>query len=145
MNFSTTDLTPLIGTEVRTDRATLLGGSIAQDIRALLEQRGVLLFRGYDLTNEEQLQFARTLGTPRNEHGTDMSMSIGTKATSGAATSETESPCGHRSSAVVWFTGRIGVTMASRKPSRPVTTATIFAVRLDSLIGLGLHPDRAGA
>lgn len=74
MNFSTTDLTPLIGTEVRTDRATLLGGSIAQDIRALLEQRGVLLFRGYDLTNEEQLQFARTLGTPRNEHGTDITM-----------------------------------------------------------------------
>ncbi|MBV1688235.1 TauD/TfdA family dioxygenase [Novosphingobium sp. G106] len=72
MTFSTVDLTPAIGTQVRTDRETLLDGSIAGDIRALLEQRGVLLFRGYDLSDEEQLQFAKTLGTPRNEHGTDI-------------------------------------------------------------------------
>lgn len=72
MIFSTVDLTPAIGTQVRTDRETLLGGSIAGDIRALLEQRGVLLFRGYDLNDEEQLQFAKTLGMPRNEHGTDI-------------------------------------------------------------------------
>jgi alpha-ketoglutarate-dependent taurine dioxygenase len=72
MTLTATDLTPLIGTEVSTNRATLLDGSAAPEIRALLEQRGVLLFRGYDLTDEEQLEFARTLGTPRHEHGTDI-------------------------------------------------------------------------
>lgn len=72
MTFTAADLTPLIGTEVRTDRKTLLDGSIAKEIRALLEQRGVLLFRGLDMTDEEQLRFAKTLGTPRNEHGTDI-------------------------------------------------------------------------
>jgi alpha-ketoglutarate-dependent taurine dioxygenase len=82
MTFTTADLTPLIGTEVRADRATLLDGSIARDIRALLEQRGVLLFRGTDMTDDEQLQFAKTLGTPRNEHGTDITKVSSDKAKS---------------------------------------------------------------
>ena len=82
MTFTTVDLTPLIGTEVRTDRETLLDGSIAQEIRALLEQRGVLLFRGFDMTDEEQLRFAKTLGTPRNEHGTDITKVSSDKAKS---------------------------------------------------------------
>ncbi len=82
MSFTTTDLTPLIGTEIRADRETLLDGSIAADIRALLEQRGVLLFRGHDLTDDEHLQFARTLGTPRIEHGTDITKVSSDKAKS---------------------------------------------------------------
>jgi alpha-ketoglutarate-dependent taurine dioxygenase len=72
MAFTTTDLNSLIGTRVDADLATLLDGSIASELRALLEQRGVLLLRGYDMTDEQQLQFARTLGTPRHEHGTDI-------------------------------------------------------------------------
>ena len=74
MTFTTTDLTPLIGSQVKADRAALLDGSIARELRALLEQRGVLLFRGYDLSDEEHLRFARTLGAPRHEHGTDITM-----------------------------------------------------------------------
>jgi alpha-ketoglutarate-dependent taurine dioxygenase len=69
MKFSTQDLTPRIGTEVKTGLDTLLDGSIAKALRALLEQRGVLLFRGLDVSDEQQLQFARTLGTVREEHG----------------------------------------------------------------------------
>jgi alpha-ketoglutarate-dependent taurine dioxygenase len=72
MSLSTVDLTPHIGTEVRTDLDTLLGGSVAAELRTILEQRGVLLFRGLDMTDDEQLQFAKTLGVPRNEHGTDI-------------------------------------------------------------------------
>jgi len=72
MTFTTVDLTPRIGTEVKADLATLLDGSIAQELRAVLEQRGVLLFRGVDMTDEQQLAFAKTLGKPRNEHGTDI-------------------------------------------------------------------------
>ncbi|RYD91981.1 MAG: TauD/TfdA family dioxygenase, partial [Sphingomonadales bacterium] len=43
MTFSTVDLTPRIGTEIRTDKAALLSGAFAPKIRQLLEQRGVLL------------------------------------------------------------------------------------------------------
>lgn len=74
MTLTATDLKPLIGSAVQADRAALLDGSLAGEIRALLEQRGVLVFRGYDMTDAEQLQFARTLGTPRHEHGTDITM-----------------------------------------------------------------------
>jgi len=82
MKFTTADLTPLIGTAVVTDRDSLLDGSIASDLRMLLEQRGVLLFRGHDMTDEEQLRFAGTLGTARNEHGTDITKVSSDKARS---------------------------------------------------------------
>jgi alpha-ketoglutarate-dependent taurine dioxygenase len=72
MPITTVDLTPHIGTEVRTDLDTLLSGSAAAQLRTILEQRGVLLFRGLDMTDDEQLQFAKTLGIPRTEHGTDI-------------------------------------------------------------------------
>jgi alpha-ketoglutarate-dependent taurine dioxygenase len=74
MVFTTVDLSPSIGTEVRADRAALLDGSRASELRTLLEARGVLLFRGLDLTDEEHLTFAKTLGVPRNEHGKDITM-----------------------------------------------------------------------
>lgn len=72
MAFETVNLTPRIGTEVKADPRTLLDGSVAQELRALLEQRGVLLFRGHRFTDEEQLQFARTLGIVREEHGLEI-------------------------------------------------------------------------
>lgn len=82
MSFTTFDLSPRIGTEIKADLDKLLDGSIAKEIRAVLEQRGVLLFRGLDMTDEEQLQFAKTLGTPRNEHGTDITKVSSDKAKS---------------------------------------------------------------
>lgn len=74
MSFTTVDLTPHIGTQIRTDLDTLLNGSIAKDLRAILEQRGVLLLRGIEMDSDQQLTFAKTLGVPRNEHGTDVTM-----------------------------------------------------------------------
>ena len=56
------DLTPKIGTEIQTDAATLLSGKLSGDIRALLEQRGVIAFREINLTDEQQVTFTRTLG-----------------------------------------------------------------------------------
>jgi alpha-ketoglutarate-dependent taurine dioxygenase len=69
MSFTTIDLTPRIGSEVKCDLATLLDGSIATELRALLEERGVLVFRGHRISDEDQVQFAATIGTPRVEHG----------------------------------------------------------------------------
>lgn len=60
--LNTNDLTPVIGTEIFTDLATLLSGSAAGEIRELLERRGVLVFRGIRLSDEQQLAFTETLG-----------------------------------------------------------------------------------
>jgi len=62
------DLTSRIGSEIRTDLDTLLRGVEAPNIRAILEQRGVVFFRGLDITDEQQVAIARTLGAiPENE------------------------------------------------------------------------------
>lgn len=62
MKFETVNLTPRIGSEIKASKEVLLQGDLGEDIRELLEQRGVLLFRELSLTDEEQLAFAETLG-----------------------------------------------------------------------------------
>ncbi|MBV9513139.1 MAG: TauD/TfdA family dioxygenase [Mycobacteriaceae bacterium] len=57
------DHTPLIGSEIRTDLETLLGGGEAENIRATLEQRGVVFFRGLQVSDEQQVAIANTLGS----------------------------------------------------------------------------------
>ena len=56
------DLTPRIGSEIRTDLDTLLSGREADNIRATLEQRGVIFFRGLQISDEQQVAIAKTLG-----------------------------------------------------------------------------------
>lgn len=68
MGLSTTrldviDCTPLIGSEVKTDLDTLLSGREAEAIRAILEQRGVVFFRGLQISDEQQVTIAKTLGS----------------------------------------------------------------------------------
>lgn len=60
--FARIDLTPRIGSAIETDAATLLGGAMARDIRAMLEERGVIAFPRIALTDEQQVAFTRTLG-----------------------------------------------------------------------------------
>jgi alpha-ketoglutarate-dependent taurine dioxygenase len=63
MATKTIDLTPRIGSKIQTDVATLLSGSLCAEIRALLEQRGVIAFREINLTDAQQVAFTKTLGT----------------------------------------------------------------------------------
>lgn len=65
------DCTPRIGSEIRTDLDTLLSGREAERIRATLEQRGVVLFRGLQISDEQQVAIARTLGTVVANEGED--------------------------------------------------------------------------
>lgn len=68
-------LTPLIGSAIEHDAETLLSGQLAQDIRALLEERGVLAFPEINLSDEQQLTFTRTLGnTPEGNKITKITM-----------------------------------------------------------------------
>lgn len=65
--FTATPLTPRVGTKVEIDVETLVSGEAAQDLRELLSLRGALHFPGLFLTNEQQVQFAATMGTVSNE------------------------------------------------------------------------------
>src|SRR3954467_15572602 len=62
------DLTPRIGSEIRTDLETLVSGREAENIRTTLEQRGVVFFRVLDIDGEKQVTIARPFGAiPENE------------------------------------------------------------------------------
>lgn len=63
MELEVIDCTPSIGSEIRTDLDTLLSGRAATTIRDILEQRGVVFFRGLDISDEQQVAIANTLGT----------------------------------------------------------------------------------
>ncbi len=71
MALETIDLTPRIGTELKTDAATLAAGTYSKEIRELLDRRGVLIVRGIHMNNEEQLAFSHSLGKvqPQGEGG----------------------------------------------------------------------------
>jgi alpha-ketoglutarate-dependent taurine dioxygenase len=56
------DLRPRIATEVKLDAETLASGKHAMELRQLLEQRGVLIFKKVFLSNEQQIAFAKSLG-----------------------------------------------------------------------------------
>jgi alpha-ketoglutarate-dependent taurine dioxygenase len=57
-----TDLSPRIGTEFEADIDTLVGGEVGAQIRAILEERGVVVFRELNLSDEQQEAFTATLG-----------------------------------------------------------------------------------
>lgn len=65
MTLSTIELSPRMGSEVRIAKADLVAGVYAKEIRALLDQRGVLLFRGLAPDDHELRAIARTLGNLR--------------------------------------------------------------------------------
>ncbi|TAL04039.1 MAG: TauD/TfdA family dioxygenase [Rhodospirillaceae bacterium] len=65
MTLATMNLTPRVGTEIKADAKALLSGSAAAEIRALLEQRGVLIVRNIGLEDAQQLALAKALGTVR--------------------------------------------------------------------------------
>ena len=51
-----------VGSRVFNSKEELLSGVLAQDIRDLLEQRGVIVFPEIGMTDEEQIAFTKTLG-----------------------------------------------------------------------------------
>lgn len=62
MSLQSKDIKPKIGTEIHADKQQLLSGAYADDIRELLEQRGVLVFPEINFTDDEQIAFTKTLG-----------------------------------------------------------------------------------
>lgn len=58
-----TDLTPNIASLLEASIDDLISGKYSDEIRSLLEQRGVVAFRELNLTDEQQLAFTETLNT----------------------------------------------------------------------------------
>jgi alpha-ketoglutarate-dependent taurine dioxygenase len=67
MSLEAINLTSRIGTEIRAAADTLLTPDSAAEIRRLLVERGVLVFRQLNLTDEQQVRFASLLGRLREE------------------------------------------------------------------------------
>ena len=67
MTFTTTHLTPAIGTAINVDNSSLVSGVHAVELRRLLEERGVLIFREAQLSDEQQVKVAASLGNIREE------------------------------------------------------------------------------
>jgi alpha-ketoglutarate-dependent taurine dioxygenase len=65
--FKVTDLKPRIGSRIETDLESLVSGRYASEILSLIEARGVLLFRGLDICDEDQLAIASSLGPTGDE------------------------------------------------------------------------------
>lgn len=65
MALLTTNPTPRVGVEIEIDKAALLGGDHAAEIRELLEIRGVVFTRGQDFSDEDLHKLAATLGDIR--------------------------------------------------------------------------------
>ncbi len=81
MALATKDIKPRIGTEIRADKKVLLGGEHAAQIRELLELRGVLVFPQINFTDEEQVEFTKTLGNyaPEAKDGSVTKITLDTK------------------------------------------------------------------
>ena len=62
MTLTVENINPRIGSEIKTDIDTLLGGTEAGHIRSILEQRGVVFFRGLEISDDQQVAIAKTLG-----------------------------------------------------------------------------------
>lgn len=56
------DIKPKIGARILNSKAELLSGKLSDEINALLEARGVLVFPQINLTDEEQVAFTNVLG-----------------------------------------------------------------------------------
>jgi alpha-ketoglutarate-dependent taurine dioxygenase len=65
MALSSLELSQRMGSQVQISKGDLVSGAHAKEIRALLDQRGVLLFRGVAPEDSELRTIARTLGDLR--------------------------------------------------------------------------------
>lgn len=67
MMFEAFALKDGIGSEIRTDVESLLTAEVAAKVRRLLVDRGVVVFKGLQLTDAQQVALARLMGSVRQE------------------------------------------------------------------------------
>ena len=67
MMLETINLSPRVGTEIRADATDLLSGEHAPQIRDILGERGLVLFRQLNLDDRQQVAFAHILGQVKDQ------------------------------------------------------------------------------
>ncbi len=67
MQFEAVNLKDSIGSEIRTDVHTLLNPEVGKQLRELLVERGVLVFKELNLDDEQQVTLAGLIGAVRDE------------------------------------------------------------------------------
>jgi alpha-ketoglutarate-dependent taurine dioxygenase len=67
MGFEVIPLTEHIGSEIRTTVDALLTPDVARQVREVLVQRGVLVFKAIDLSDDQQRTLSTLMGTLRQE------------------------------------------------------------------------------
>lgn len=75
------DIKPKIGSRILNTKEELLSGELAGQLRDLIEQRGVLVFPKINFTDEEQIEFTKTLGNyaPENKDGSVSKITLDVK------------------------------------------------------------------
>ena len=81
------DIKPKIGSRVLNTKEELLSGDLSEELRDLIEQRGVLVFPKINFTEDEQIAFTRTLGNyaPENKDGSVSKITLDVKENPAAA------------------------------------------------------------
>lgn len=76
-----------IGSRILNTKEELLAGGLADELRDLIEQRGVLVFPTIHFTDEEQIEFTKTLGNyaPENKDGSVSKITLDEKENPSAA------------------------------------------------------------
>lgn len=67
MSFEAVNLKQCVGSEVRAATGQLLNAEVGRELRDLLVQRGVLVFKRQNLSDEQQVQLAGVIGKVREE------------------------------------------------------------------------------
>ncbi|MCB2077005.1 MAG: TauD/TfdA family dioxygenase [Novosphingobium sp.] len=65
------EIKPKIGSRILNSKEELLSGELTAEINDLLEQRGVLVFKNINFTEQEQIDFSNRLGGNATEIGVD--------------------------------------------------------------------------
>jgi alpha-ketoglutarate-dependent taurine dioxygenase len=65
MAFTSIEISPRLGSQLEIDKGALLSGEYAEQIRSLLDERGILLVRGENFDDDELRTVACTLGDLR--------------------------------------------------------------------------------
>ena len=76
-----------IGSRILNSKEEILSGALSAQLRDLIEQRGVLVFPQINFTDEEQIEFTKTLGNyaPENKDGSVSKITLDTKENPAAA------------------------------------------------------------
>lgn len=103
MSFETVNLKELVGSEVRARVENLLDPQVGRELRELLVQRGVLVFKKLGLTDEQQVKLAGYVDALRDEGEKNIfKISLEKKASAPAGEKKKGAPANYLKGSFLW-------------------------------------------